>query len=82
MNGIAFRIVSVLTGYVLGNFLTAEIVARKIKNKSAFEIGSGNPGMANIMAQCGFKAGIIVLIGDLLKTFLALNYMTMTSIFL
>lgn len=65
-----FRLISLLIGYAFGNILTAEIIARKYVHKSAFEIGSGNPGMANIMAQCGFKPGIFVLCGDLLKTVL------------
>ena len=63
-----FRLISLAIGYLFGNILTAEITARKCAGKSAFEIGSGNPGMANIMAQCGFRPGIVVLIGDLLKT--------------
>ena len=65
------RILCLLIGYAFGNLLTAELSARHFAGKSAFEIGSGNPGMANVMAQCGFKAGILVLIGDLLKTFAA-----------
>ena len=66
-----FRLVSFLIGYVLGCLLTAYFVVKKVCGKSPFEIGSGNPGMANVMAQCGFEAGICVLVGDLLKTVLA-----------
>ncbi|MBR2122952.1 MAG: glycerol-3-phosphate acyltransferase [Lachnospiraceae bacterium] len=65
------RILCLLIGYAFGCILTGDLIARKAAGKSAFEIGSGNPGMANVMAQCGFKAGICVLIGDLLKTFAA-----------
>lgn len=61
-------VISLLIGYVSGMFLTAEIVARIYAGKSSSEIGTtGNPGMANIMANLGFKPGIIVLAGDLLK---------------
>lgn len=66
-----FRLICVLIGYALGNFLTAEAVVKKKTGKSVFEIGSHNPGMANVMAQCGFEAGILVLAGDLAKTVLA-----------
>ena len=67
-----YRIVSLLAGYLFGMFLTAEIVARKTTGKSASEIGAtGNPGMANIMAHLGFKAGILTLAGDLGKCILA-----------
>ena len=66
-----FRFVSFIIGYVLGCLLMAYPVAKKACGKSPFEIGSGNPGMANVMAQCGFNAGICVLVGDLLKTIIA-----------
>ena len=62
------RFICFLIGYVLGNILTGDIVSRKACGKSAFDIGSGNPGMANVMTECGFRAGIMVLVGDLLKT--------------
>ena len=58
-------------GYCFGNFLTAEVVARKCTGKHAAQIGSGNPGMANIMATVGKKQGFVVLGGDFLKTVLA-----------
>lgn len=66
------RLISLLIGYLLGNILTGEIVARIVAKKSASEIGTtGNPGMANIMAHLGFKPGIAVLAGDLLKVIAA-----------
>ena len=55
-------------GYLFGCFLTAEIVARCVAGVSAREIGTGNPGMANIMANLGKPAGFVVLAGDALKT--------------
>ena len=66
------RALSWLIGYLLGNFLTAEVVAKRYAGRSASEIGTtGNPGMANIMAHVGFKAGILTLAGDLGKCILA-----------
>lgn len=61
----------VLIGYVCGSFLTADVVARYYAGKRADQIGTGNPGMANIMANVGKKAGFLVLAGDILKTLLA-----------
>ncbi len=62
------RIISLLIGYLLGNFMTAEFVTRRLTGKPCSELGTtGNPGMANVMANLGFKAGISVLIGDLAK---------------
>ena len=60
-----------LIGYAFGCFLTAEIVARHYSGKSAYAIGSGNPGMANVMAQLGKKPGFLVLAGDIAKTLAA-----------
>ncbi len=65
-------VISLLIGYCFGMFLTAEAVARKFAGKSSSEIGTtGNPGMANIMANLGMKPGLLVLAGDLLKCALA-----------
>lgn len=67
------RIFSTLIGYVFGCFLTAEFIARKFAGKPVAEIGpTGNPGMANVMDALGFKIGILVLLGDLLKCVLAM----------
>lgn len=65
------RIGSIVLGYALGNFLTAFLVTRIVAHKSPTEIGSHNPGMANVMAQLGFVPGVAVLAGDLAKTILA-----------
>ena len=65
-------VISLLIGYVCGMFLTAEIVARVYAGKPSSEIGTtGNPGMANIMANLGVKPGLLVLAGDLGKCALA-----------
>lgn len=63
------RIMSLLIGYLCGCVLTAEIVDRRLTGKSCSRLGTtGNPGMANVMANLGFVPGIIVLAGDLAKT--------------
>lgn len=61
-------LISLLLGYSCGNILTAEIVARKVSGKSVFALGSGNPGMANVMTELGFGPGAATLAGDLAKT--------------
>ena len=67
------RILCLLVGYLCGSFLTAEVVTRRATGKSAREIGSGNPGMANVMSNVGKKEGVLVLVGDILKTALAMG---------
>jgi len=71
MNAILIRLGAIGIGYVFGCFLTACVVARVDTGKSVREIGTGNPGMANIMDQLGFTAGLIVIFGDILKTVLS-----------
>ena len=52
------KIYCLIIGYCFGMILTAEIVAKILTGKSSSALGTGNPGMANIMEQLGFKAGI------------------------
>ena len=67
------RLLSCLIGYLFGCVLTGEIIAYRFAGKSAAHLGeTGNPGMANIMATLGFVPGILVLIGDIVKTALAI----------
>lgn len=66
------RIYCILIGYGFGNFLTAYVVSYWKTRKSPRELGSGNPGTANIGAVLGKQFGLLVLLGDLLKTGAAL----------
>lgn len=69
MSSVCQLLLSTAIGWVLGNFMTAQVIALKKTGKGAAHIGrTGNPGMANIMASLGFKSGIAVLGGDILKT--------------
>lgn len=65
------RVASLLIGYLFGSFLSAEVVARMFAGTSIFELGDGNPGMANVGHELGTKAALICLAGDILKTVLA-----------
>lgn len=68
MQHIWMRIGCLLLGYAFGNFLTAEVVTRKLTGRPCSELGTtGNPGMANVMTHLGFRPGITVLAGDLGK---------------
>lgn len=66
----SYLLYCVLIGYLFGNVLFAELIG-KIKGKSTFENGSGNPGMTNSIHVLGLSSGILVLLGDILKTLLA-----------
>lgn len=62
------RMLCIVVGYACGCFLTADLVARRKLGASAFDVGSHNPGMANIGSLLGVKWAAVVLAGDILKT--------------
>ena len=64
------RMVSLLIGYVFGIFQTAYIYG-KLKGIDIRQHGSGNAGTTNALRVMGKKAGLVVLLGDVLKTVLA-----------
>lgn len=66
-----WRIVCLAAGYGAGSFLTAVWAARIFAEKEISQIGTGNPGMANVMANIGKKEGVLVLAGDLVKVVIA-----------
>lgn len=67
----AARAICLIIGYACGCFLTADAVMRARTGKSAFSVGSHNPGMANVGALLGAKWAAAVLAGDIAKTILA-----------
>lgn len=69
------RLICLVIGYLCGSFLTAEVVSRAHTGRSIFELGDGNPGMANVGHELGTKAGILCLVGDILKAFLPMLLM-------
>ena len=66
------RLLSILIGYIFGNFLFAMIIGRLALHTDPTKYGSGNPGTANMGAVFGKKWGILTCSGDLLKTAIAL----------
>ena len=62
------RLLCLLVGYLCGCLLTADIVARHVAKRSIFELGDGNPGMANVGHELGTPAALVCLAGDILKT--------------
>ncbi len=65
--------VAVATGYLIGTFPTASIVARRVSGGTVDlrRSGTGNPGSANALKVLGKKAGAAVLVGDVGKGALA-----------
>ena len=65
------RVGCLAIGYLFGMFLAGEVVARALAHESAYSIGDGNPGMANVGPVLGKKAALMTLAGDILKTVFA-----------
>ncbi len=64
------RIACLAIGYCLGLFQTSYFYG-KMKGIDIRQYGSGNAGTTNTLRVLGTKAGLIVLLGDILKTILA-----------
>lgn len=64
---ILIRIVCLAVGYVFGLFQTGYLYGRK-QGVDIRKEGSGNSGATNSLRVFGLKAGVIVFIGDMLKT--------------
>lgn len=55
-----------LAAYVVGLFPTAQLVGRAV-GVDPTRAGSGNPGASNVTRVAGWKAGLVVFLGDLCK---------------
>lgn len=65
------RVVCLLIGYVFGHIQTA-VMYGKLKGVDIRKVGSGNAGTTNTLRVLGAKAGLIVLLGDMLKCMAAI----------
>lgn len=67
MNLIVFRIVLLAIGYCFGLIQTAYIIG-KLNGIDIREHGSGNSGTTNALRVLGKKTGLLVFVGDVMKT--------------
>ncbi len=63
--------ISILIGYLVGNFQTSYILGKTVKKLDIREHGSGNSGATNAVRVMGWKLGLIAFVGDILKAVLA-----------
>ena len=68
---IALTVVTVFIAYALGSINTAILVSKLLYRDDIRNHGSKNAGMTNILRTYGTKAALITLIGDIMKTVLA-----------
>lgn len=67
-------IVLVICAYLLGSISTAVIVSKRFYGVDIRELGSGNAGATNTFRVLGKNAGIVVMLADMLKGFIAVKF--------
>lgn len=61
-------------GYILGSINTAIIVSKTLFREDIRTKGSGNAGLTNMLRNYGAKGAVLTLVGDILKTALAIGF--------
>jgi acyl phosphate:glycerol-3-phosphate acyltransferase len=67
------NILGIILAYLIGSIPSAVWVGRTFYNTDVREYGSGNAGATNTFRVLGYRAGVVVLIMDVLKGFVAVK---------
>jgi glycerol-3-phosphate acyltransferase PlsY len=62
-----------ILGYLLGSIPTGFLVVRWMRGRDVRDVGSGRTGGTNVLRAAGWKAALIVIIVDVLKSTLAVT---------
>lgn len=76
------RIVLIIIAYLIGSIPTSVWIGRRFHGKDVRQFGSGNAGATNTIRVLGWKAGIPVLILDLLKGWAAVQLAYLTHFYI
>ncbi len=68
---VSFALIAIVCGYLLGSINSAIIVSKLLYGDDIRNHGSGNAGLTNMLRTYGKKAAGLTLLGDMLKTALA-----------
>ena len=68
-----FVAVTIVVAYLLGSINSAVLISRTLYKDDIRNHGSGNGGMTNMLRTFGLKAAGLTLLGDMLKTVLAIT---------
>ena len=71
---IAMILASVVVSYLFGSLSSAIIVSKALYKEDIRSHGSGNAGLTNMLRTYGAKAAVLTLVGDMLKTALAILF--------
>ena len=69
----------IILSYLTGSFSSAVFIGKIFFNLDVREFGSGNAGATNTFRVLGYKAGFIVFFLDVMKGFLAVNYVRLLN---
>ena len=70
---LCFFAFSIIVSYLLGSMNTAIVVSRLFYRDDIRNHGSGNAGLTNVLRTYGAKAAVFTLLGDILKTVIAIG---------
>jgi len=65
-------LVAIFVAYLLGSIPVGVVAARRLANVDITGIGSGHTGGTNVLRAAGITAGVITVVGDLLKGLIAI----------
>lgn len=69
---LSFTVAAMIAGYLLGSLNSAIIISKMLYGDDIRKHGSGNAGLTNMLRTYGKKAAGLTLLGDVLKTALAI----------
>ena len=69
---VGFALAAMIAGYLLGSINSAVIISKVFYGDDIRNHGSGNAGMTNMLRTYGTRAAVLTLLGDMLKTLLAI----------
>jgi glycerol-3-phosphate acyltransferase PlsY len=69
----AIRVFLLAVSYLLGSIPVGYLIVKKRKGIDIRTVGSGSMGATNVASQCGWRWGIITIIGDFLKSFIPVS---------
>lgn len=62
-----------IAAYLLGSISSSIVLSKLVFRTDVRKQGSGNAGATNVARNFGMKAGVMTLLGDMLKTFVAMG---------
>ncbi|MBE6536624.1 MAG: glycerol-3-phosphate 1-O-acyltransferase PlsY [Ruminococcaceae bacterium] len=69
---VSFAFIAMAAGYLLGSINSAIVISKVLYKDDIRKYGSGNAGLTNMLRTYGKKAAGLTLLGDILKTALAI----------